>query len=131
MSSIGRRVIDGGSEFETRLAYSRAVVHDDYVFVAGTTGYNYRTMKIATDPTEQTRQCFKNIKGVLEEAGTTLAAIVRIRYIVTNRAIVDECAAVFREFLGAHRPAATLIIAELLDEAMHIEIEVTASRGGA
>lgn len=128
MSDEIRRRIDGGSEFEARFAYSRAVITDSHVFVAGTTGYDYRTMRISADPAEQTRQCFKNIAAVLKEADSSLAAIVRVRYIVTDRAIVDACAAVFQEFLAPHPPAATLIIAELLDEAMQIEIEVTASR---
>ena len=128
MAVDNRRRIDGGSDFEARFAYSRALIDDHYVFVAGTTGYDYAAMTIATDPASQARQCFRNIATALEGAGSSLGKIVRIRYILTDRAFAEPCAVVFREFLGAHPPAATLIIAQLLDEAMKVEIEVTATR---
>jgi len=127
VSSDTPRRIDGGSDFEARFAYSRAVIDDKYVFVAGTTGYDYSRMTIAAEAASQTRQCFHNIATVLAGAGSSLGQIVRIRYILTDRAFAEPCAAVFREFLGPHPPAATLIIAQLLDEAMKVEIEVTAT----
>ncbi len=55
-----RKLISSGSEFETKIGYSRAVVDGDYVFVAGTTGYNYEENTISDDPVEQAEQCFKN-----------------------------------------------------------------------
>ena len=122
-----RRLISSGSEFETGIGYSRAVVDGDYIFVAGTTGFNYETMEIPEDIAAQAEQCFKNIEAALNEAGAGLRNVVRVRYIVPHRDNFEPCWPVCRKYLGAARPAATMLIAGLLDERMQIEIEVTAS----
>lgn len=121
-----RKLISSGSVFEQEVAYSRAVVDGDYVFVSGTTGYDYTHMTIADDVLEQAEQCFRNIETALQAAGSSLAGIVRIRYIVPARHYFEPCWPVIRKYLGTVRPAATMIIAGLLDERMKLEIEVTA-----
>ncbi len=121
-----RQLISSGSEFERRIGYSRAVVDGQYVFVSGTTGYNYNTMSISDDPVEQAEQCFKNIEKVLDEADSGIDRIVRIRYIFPNVSDFEPCWPVFNKYLGKVRPAATMIVAGLLDEKMKLEIEVTA-----
>ena len=78
-------MITSGSEIESKVAYSRAVVDGDFVFVSGTSGYNYQTMSISTDITEQTEQCFVNIQKGLHDAGSSIEDIVRITYILPNR----------------------------------------------
>lgn len=115
-----------GSEFESKIGYSRAVVDGNYVFVSGTTGYNYASMSISDDPVEQAEQCFKNIEQALLEAGSSLDNIVRIRYIYPNKSDFEPCWHVFRKYLANAKPAATVFVAELLDDAMKLEIEVTA-----
>ena len=122
-----RRLISSGSEFETGIGYSRAVVDGDYIFVSGTTGFNYETMEIPEDIAAQAEQCFKNIEAALNEAGADLRNVVRVRYIVPHRDNFEPCWPVCRKYLGAARPAATMLVAGLLDERMKIEIEVTAS----
>lgn len=122
-----RRLISSGSEFETGIGYSRAVVDGDYIFVAGTTGFNYETMEIPEDIAAQAEQCFKNIEAALNEAGADLRNVVRVRYIVPHRDNFEPCWPVCQKYLGAARPAATMLVAGLLDERMQIEIEVTAS----
>ena len=122
-----RRLISSGAEFETGIGYSRAVVDGDYIFVAGTTGFNYETMEIPEDITAQAEQCFKNIEAALNEAGADLRNVVRVRYIVPHRDNFEPCWPVCRKYLGAVRPAATMLVAGLLDKRMKIEIEVTAS----
>ena len=122
-----RRLISSGSEFETGIGYSRAVVDGDYIFVAGTTGFNYETMEIPEDIAAQAEQCFKNIEAALNEADAGLRNVVRVRYIVPHRDNFEPCWPVCRKYLGAARPAATMLVAGLLDERMQIEIEVTAS----
>jgi len=99
----------------------------NYVFVSGTTGYNYDTMTISDDPIEQADQCFKNIEKVLLEAGSSLDNIVRVNYIYPNKNDFEPCWPVFKKYLGTAKPAATVLIAGLLDEAMKLEIEITAS----
>jgi len=124
---MGRKLISSGSEFEQTIGYSRAVVDGDYVFVSGTTGYDYETMSISSCPVEQAEQCFRNIARALAEAGTNLDRVVRVHYIFPNREDFEPCWPVFRKYLAQAKPAATLIIAGLLDDAMKLEIEVTAS----
>ena len=123
-----RRLISSGSSFEQDIGYSRAVVDGEWVFVAGTTGFDYTAMTIADDPAEQTRQTFRNIERALAEAGATLADIVRVRYYVPNRDDWSRIVPVLAEILGAIRPAATAVFCGLVDERMKIEIEVTARR---
>lgn len=122
------RRISSGSEFEKKIGYSRAVVDENYVFVSGTTGYDYTDMSISDDPVEQAEQCFKNIKAALEEAGSSLDKVVRVHYIFPNASDCEPCWPVFAKYLGKALPAATMIVAGLLDNKMKLEIEVTASR---
>jgi len=123
---MSRQLISNGSEFESKIGYSRAVVDGGFVFVSGTTGYDYTTMTISESLTEQAEQCLKNIEQVLESAGSDLSGIVRIRYILPNKADFEPCWPVFQKYLGCVLPAATMFEAGLLDEKMKIEIEVTA-----
>ncbi|MDX2287877.1 MAG: RidA family protein [Hyphomicrobiaceae bacterium] len=125
-----RRLISSGSPFEAKMGYSRAVVEGEWVFVSGTTGFNYETMAIAEDAAEQAEQCFVNIKKALAQAGASLEDVVRVRYIFPNAADFEPCLPVLGRHLGDIRPAATLIIAGLVDDKMKIEIEVTAKRRG-
>ena len=123
-----RRLISSGSPFEADIGYSRAVVDGDWIFVSGTTGFDYDTMTISADVWEQAEQTMKNIARALAEAGSSLAAVVRVRYILPNAADFEPCWPVLRQHFGEVRPAATMIAAGLADPRMKIEIEVTARR---
>jgi enamine deaminase RidA (YjgF/YER057c/UK114 family) len=126
--SRGRRLISSGSPFEHQVGYSRAVVDGPWVFVSGTTGFNYTTMSISDNVVEQTEQCFQNIAAALAEAGASLADVVRARYILTRVNDFEPIWPVLQKHLGAVRPAVTVIIAGLVDPRMLVEIEVTARR---
>jgi len=121
-----RKLISSGSSFEDKIGYSRAVVQDNWVFVSGTTGYNYTDMSISNDVIAQTEQCLLNIKRVLEQADSDLSDIVRITYIYPDGADFEKCWPVLSKYLGKVKPAATMISAALLDEKMKVEIQVTA-----
>ncbi|GAB1855974.1 hypothetical protein MHTCC0001_08090 [Flavobacteriaceae bacterium MHTCC 0001] len=121
-----RKLISTGSTFEEKIGYSRAVVQGDWVFVSGTTGYDYTTMTISEAIEEQTEQCFINIKATLEKADANLSDIVRVTYILTNGKEFDKCWPVLKKYLGSVKPAATMIEAGLADNKMKIEIQVTA-----
>ncbi len=123
---MNRKLISSGSKFEAMIGYSRAVMDGDYVFVSGTTGYDYHSMSISENVVEQAEQCLKNIEKALIEAGSSLENIVRIRYIFPNRNDFEPCWPIFNKYLGTTRPAATMFVADLLDESMKLEIEVTA-----
>lgn len=123
---MSRRLIDSGSSFEQQIGYSRAVVDGDWVFVSGTTGFDYSTMTIADDIVEQAEQCLKNIEAALRQAGAMLDDVVRVTYIVPEAAAFPDCWPVLQKYFGEIRPAATMISAGLVDPRMKIEIEVTA-----
>jgi enamine deaminase RidA (YjgF/YER057c/UK114 family) len=123
-----RTLISSGSTFEKEIGYSRAVVQGDWIFVSGTTGFDYSTMTIAEGARAQAEQCLKNIESALRQAGSSLSDVVRVTYILPDAKEFAECWPVLRKYFGEVRPAATMISANLLDPRMRIEIEVTALR---
>ena len=123
---MSRRLISTGSPFEARIGYSRAVVEDGWVFVAGTTGYDYATMTMPPDVADQCRNALGTIAAALADAGTDLAHVVRVRYILTDRALWPACWPVTSAAFGDIRPAATMIVAGLQEPEMLIEVEATA-----
>lgn len=128
---MGRRLISSGSTFESEIAYSRAVVDGEWVFVSGTTGFDYTTMTIAEGLPEQTEQCLRNIQAALAQAGALLSDVVRVVYVLPVAGEFRECWPILRRYFGDVRPAAMMISAGLSDPRMRIEIEVTARLGSA
>ena len=124
-----RHLISSGSTFEAEIGYSRAVVVDDWVFVSGTTGFDYATMAIADDLVAQTEQCLQNIEAALVQASATLADVVRVTYVLPPGNDFSRCWPTLRKYFGEVRPAAMTVCAGLVDPRMRIEIEVTAKRG--
>ncbi len=125
---MNRERISSGSTFEAQIGYSRAVVAGDWIFVSGTTGFDYATMSIADDLLEQTEQCLKNIESALKQAKSSLKDVVRVTYVLPNGSEFEQCWPVLRKYFGDVRPAAMMISAGLADPRMKIEIEVTALR---
>ena len=123
-----RRQISSGSKFEAEIGYSRAIVDGDMIWVSGTTGFNYETMTISEDVTEQADQTFRNIKAAMEKAGFSLDDVVSATYIFPNGADFEPCWPVFRTYFGETRPACTAIVAGLIDPRMKIEIQVTGKK---
>lgn len=123
-----RKRISSGSTFEEQIGYSRAVVDGEWVFVSGTTGFDYATMTIADDVVAQAEQCLRNIVAALSEAGASIEDVVRVRYLLPDRASFERCWPVLLRHFGNVRPAATMIECGLSDPRMRIEIEVTARR---
>jgi enamine deaminase RidA (YjgF/YER057c/UK114 family) len=126
-----RRLISSGSTFEREIGYSRAVVDGDWVFVSGTTGFDYETMTISDDVAEQAEQCLVNIERALSSAGSVISDVVRVRYILPRVEDFEPCWPVLRRYFGEVRPAATMMAAGLSDPRMKIEIEVTARKRSA
>ena len=123
-----RQLIASGSTFEQEIGYSRAVAQGGWIFVSGTTGFDYTTMSIAEGVVEQAEQCLKNIESALRQANSGLHDVVRVHYILPDASEFEACWPVLRKYFGEVRPAATMISAGLADARMKIEIEVTALR---
>lgn len=128
---MSRKLISSGSTFEEQIGYSRAVVQGPFVFVSGTTGFNYETMTIEDGVTEQAEQCLRNIDDALRKAGSSLADVARVTYVLPNRQDFESCWPILRKYFGQVRPAAMMISAQLLDPRIRIEIEVTAIKQSA
>jgi len=125
-----RQLISSGSPFEAEIGYSRAVVQDGWVFVSGTTGYDYTTMEMPADVADQARNALTTIAGVLAEAGGSMADVVRVHYLLPDGSDFERCFPVLRDFFGEVRPAATMMVVPLMTPEMKIEIEVTARLPG-
>jgi enamine deaminase RidA (YjgF/YER057c/UK114 family) len=121
-----RRLISTGSTFEERIGYSRAVVDGDWIFVSGCTGFDYSTMRLADGVVAQAEQAMQNVDAALRQAGSSVADVVRVHYLLPDRADFEPCWPTLQRWFGEVRPAATMIMCELLDPEMRIEIEVTA-----
>lgn len=123
-----RRLVSSGSRFEAEIGYSRAVVDGEWVFVSGTTGFDYATMTIADDVVAQCEQVMRNIDAALKEAGASISDVVRVTYILPRRQDFPACWPVLKRYFGVVRPAATMIEAGLVGPEIKIEIEVTARK---
>jgi enamine deaminase RidA (YjgF/YER057c/UK114 family) len=123
-----RRLISSGSPLEATAGYSRAVVDGEWIFVSGTTGFDYATMTIADDVALQVQQTFSNIEAALGQAGAGLADVVRATYYVADEADWPAVAALLGGYFGTIRPASTALICRLVDPRIKIEIEVTARK---
>ena len=123
-----RQLVSSGSTFERDIGFSRALVDGDWIFVSGTTGFDYATMTISDDVVQQAEQCLANIRHALEQAGGRIEDVVRVHYILPNPADFEPCWPVLRKYFGDVRPAATMFVAALIDPRIRIEIEVTAKK---
>ncbi|KAL6797707.1 YjgF-like protein [Trichoderma sp. SZMC 28013] len=129
--SVAALLISSGSKFEGEIGYSRAVVVDDFVFVSGTTGYDYATGEISEDVVQQAEQTMINIDKALKDAGSSVSEVVRVRYILLDRSEFPLVWPVLRKWFGNVRPAATMMQSSLMVDEMKIEIEVTAKKGSS
>ena len=123
--------VSTGSPFETKFGYSRAVRHEDTVYVSGTTGYDYASMTMPDDVGTQASNALATIDKALREAGSSIADTVRVVYYVGDRSLVDAVVAAVGPVFKDIRPAASMLIVQMIEPEMKIEIEVTARIGAA
>jgi enamine deaminase RidA (YjgF/YER057c/UK114 family) len=123
------RKISTGSPFEAKFGYSRAVVDGEWVHVSGTTGYDYASMTMPENVGAQARNALATIAKALGEAGSDIKDVVRVRYYVGDRSYIDDVVAAVGPVFADIRPAATMVLAQMIEDAMKIEIEVTARIG--
>ena len=119
--------MSSGSPFEATIGFSRAVVTGDRVLVSGTAPV-WPDGSCAVDAATQTRRCIEIIAAALDEAGTSLACVVRTRMFLVDAADVDAVSRVHGEVFADVRPAATMVlVAGLLDPRWRVEIEAEAA----
>jgi enamine deaminase RidA (YjgF/YER057c/UK114 family) len=101
------------------------------VFVAGQIGWDAGQRFVGDGFAAQVRQALANVVAVLACAGAGPGHIVRMTWYVTSRdeynASLAEIGAVYRELIGRHYPAmSVVVVAGLLEPRAKVEIEVTA-----
>ncbi len=127
--SPGSRIrrISSGGPWEDRTGYSRAVVVDGRVLVAGCTATVDGEVQHEDDAHAQTLVCFQVVERALHEAGTDLDHVVRTRMYVVGPEHCDGVGRAHRAAVGHVRPAATMVcVAALVHPAMLVEVEVEA-----
>ena len=125
-----KRMLITLSEGEKTYAMSRAVVQGDWCFVSGTVGYDYAKGELPESAAQQAHNTFANIMAALKQGGFELGHTVRVQYTLTDRKYIKEVLPVIQQHYGAILPAATMVIADLVDDKMKVEIEVTCFKGG-
>lgn len=121
--------VSTGSPFEAKFGYSRAVRHRDTIYVSGTTGYDYASMTMPEEAGEQAANALETIGAALHELGSDLRDVVRVTYYVGDRADIDAIVGVAGKVFAEIRPAATMVLAQMIEPEMKVEIEVTARIG--
>ena len=124
-----RKHVNTGSEWENKFGYSRAVAQGDFCFVSGTTGTNYETGKMPKEANQQARNAITTIDAALKAVDFEMGHVVRVQYTVSSREIIAKIQPELQRAFGAIKPAATMVIADLIEEGMLVEIEVTAYKG--
>lgn len=85
--------------------FPQAVIAQNFIFLSGTPGYDQSGKVVSDNFEEQTRQCFQNIKVILEEAGSSLSKVVKTTiFMVTGNdfAVINK---VYGEFFPENPPA--------------------------
>ncbi len=118
------------SEGELAYSMSRAVVQGDWCFVSGTVGYDYSKGELPESAAQQTSNAFVNIMAALKQADFELGHTVRVQYTVSDSKYVKEILPIIKQYMGNILPAATMVVAGMVDEKMKVEVEVTAFKGG-
>jgi enamine deaminase RidA (YjgF/YER057c/UK114 family) len=124
-----RRLISGHSPYEPVVGFSRAVVADGHVYVAGTAPIPADGSPPPEDAYEQARLCLRIIGGALESAGVGFEQVVRTRVYVTDAAHADAVGRAHGEVFSEIRPASTMVVTKLLDPAWKVEIDADAVLG--
>jgi enamine deaminase RidA (YjgF/YER057c/UK114 family) len=101
------------------------------VFVAGQVGWTPEARFDATDLPGQVAQALRNVVAILREADAAPEHVTRMTWYLVDRADylahTREIGAVYREVMGRHFPAMSVVqVAGLLEEGALVEIEVTA-----
>ena len=125
---IGKRIFSGHPN-EEKVGYARAAVVDGFVFVSGTTGFDAASKQYPADVEVQCENAFRNIERALQEAGSSLADLVRVQIFLANESDFEKVAPIIRKHCYAARPANTTVFAKMVSPQMLVEIEATAKIG--
>ncbi|MEL7979661.1 RidA family protein [Vreelandella titanicae] len=120
------------SHWKAAVGYANGVLASGQsVFVGGQIGWNADQVFESDDFVVQVNQALQNIVAILKEANAGPEHIVRLTWYVTDKqeylARLKEVGTAYREVLGKHFPAMTMVqVAGLVEDQAKVEIEATA-----
>ena len=122
-----RENISSGAIWEEKVGYSRAVKVDDLIEISGTTAVNGSYVVAVGDPYEQAKFIIEKFSSVLEEVGSSLKDIIRVRIYLREISHWEDVGKAFFEYFKNIKPAATLVeVNSLIDPQLLVEMEATA-----
>lgn len=123
-----RRVVHPQSWMASPNPYSYAIRAGDTLFLSGLIARNGKDNSTVTgDVAVQTRAVMENARDILEAAGLSLAHLVSARAFLPNLDDFAEFNRIYREYVGADRPARATVGARLTGPAYSVEVTFVAS----
>ena len=105
-------------------AYSQGIKSDNFIFTSGQIGINPRTGNMKQDDILiETRQVLENIRGILEEGGSSLNAIVKLTVFLTDINYFTDINNVFKEYFPENPPARSTVEVAALPMGARLEID--------
>lgn len=101
---------------------------DQYIFMSGTTGFDYETMEISRDFEEQVRQTCKTVAEQLKLANSSPEKVILCNWIITDRKYFELGGKLLREFFLGQKPVMMTLVCDLIDQRMLFEMQVIAKR---
>ena len=107
--------------------YSQAIVHNGLIYVSGQLPVEPQTGEKILDSIEaQTEQVMKNLKAILEAAGSSLSQVIKTTVYIADIQLWDRVNQVYARYFGEHRPARSVVPTRSLHHGFLIEMEAMA-----
>ncbi|WII37668.1 RidA family protein [Paenibacillus thiaminolyticus] len=107
--------------------YSQAVQWGNLVFTSGQIPLTEEGQLAGGGIEEQTHQVFRNLKAVLEEAGTSLDKVLKATVFLKDMNQFTQINAIYEAYFGSHKPARSTVEVARLPKDVLVEIELIAA----
>ncbi len=107
--------------------YSQGMRFGNLVITSGQLPINAETGEISEDTKEQAHQCLKNVKAVLEAAGSNMSRVKKATVFVRDMEEFSNINEVYKQYFSVPFPARSLVEVSRLPKDVKVEIEVIAT----